>query len=523
MTITVNPYLLASYDYTTAKGYIVSEGTFYLAIGDDAHDALNNILAAKGATGLYNQDGNAVDGDADKTYKWTQETLDTETYRYSAITGEEVTNQFDDANINNLIPDTITYLSRSDWEGTYPTEAVSITATEEMIEAINGYTYEKPEDAESVSDYTQGADNGLTFAAMMDIDYDDDETWDAFLDQFTIEELCSVLSTDMSGVDAIESIGFPSVVEGDGIDGVASSFLYGDNRGATAFPGKCVLAATWNAELLETRGTLMGEEALYCNFANIWAGGGDIDRTPFSGRNFEYYSEDGYFTYLAAAVELGAMQETGLNAGIKHFVGNDQETYRESLSTFFNEQSWRENNLRAFESVFCDAGILDTMQGFNRIGCTYMAQCSALMTSVLRNEWGYEGKLITDAVAGTSYKTHYAESLTAGTDFYCWDKISFGGEPTLACDVISQQIIDTDDGYLLSCVRRAAKNIFYANVHSMAVNGLSTDAVVVTVTPWWETALYAADVVLTLCVLVVGVLFLKNEYGGKNKSNTVQS
>ena len=506
LTITVNPYLLASYDYSNAKGYIVSEGTYYLSVGDDAHDALNNILAAKGAADLFDQDGNEVTGNAGNTYSWEQKDIDTETYRYSAVTGEEVTNQFDNADINNLIPDTITYLSRSDWAGTYPEQAVSLTATEDMMESINGYTYEKPADAPSVSEFTQGKDNGLNFAAMKDVDYEDEETWNAFLDQMTIEELCSILSTDMSGAEQVESIVMPSTTEGDGIDGVKSNFLYGDKRGATAFTGTCVLASTWNKELIENRGALMAEEALYCNYPTIWCGGGDLCRTPFSGRNFEYWSEDGTVTYLGVAAELKAMQERGLNAGIKHYCGNDQEKNRESLSSFFNEQSWRENNLRAFESAFCDAGILDTMQGFNRIGCVYMAQCKELMTNVLRGEWGYKGKVITDAVCGASYKTHYAESMAAGTDYYCWDKIIFGeGEPVIARDILSKQIIEKDDGAMLENVRRAAKNIYYAMSRSLAVNGMNSETKVIKITPWWQTALYsviAATGVLTILAAV---------------------
>lgn len=514
--ITVNPYLLASYDYTNAKGYIMSEGTYYLAIGDDTHDALNNILAEKGASGMVDANGNAVKGDADKTYKWDQKSLDTETYKYSAVTGEEVTNQFEEADINNLIPDTVTYLSRSDWEATYPTETVSVTATQEMIEQINGYGYSKPEDAPSVSEFTQGTDNGLTFADMNTVDYDDNETWDKFLDQLTIEDMCSIISTDMNGADAVEKVVLPSTREGDGIDGVKANFVYGDKRSATAFTGKVVLASTWNYDLYENRGRLMAEEALYCEYPTIWCGGGDIHRTPFCGRNFEYYSEDGYMTYLASTVELKVMQEKGLNAGIKHFAGNDQEGHRESLSTFFNEQSFRENNLRAFEGVFCDAKILDTMQGFSRIGCTYMAQSSPLMQGVLRDEWGYQGKVITDAVAGMSYKTHYLESLTAGTDYYCWDKISFGsGDVLIARDAIYDQITKNDDGYMLQNLRRANKNIYYALSHSMAVNGLNSESRVVNITPWWQYTLYGLIAVFGILFVITGVFYGKKSVKDK--------
>ena len=524
LEIEVDPYLLASYDYTNAKGYIMSQGTYYLAIGEDSHDALNNILAAKGAEGMVDHNGNSAAGDAAKTYSWEQKELDTETWKYSSVTGEEVTNQFGLADINQLIPDTITYLSRSDWGGTYPEEAVSVTATAEMIEAINGYLYEKPEDAPSVDEFKQGEDNGLNFADMKDVDYEDEETWNEFLDQLTIEELCSMISTDMSGAEAVESVVLPSTTEGDGIDGVKANFLYGDKRSATAFTGKAVLASTWNKDLYESRGNLMAEEALYCSYPTIWCGGGNIHRTPFSGRNFEYYSEDGYMTYIGTSIELKAMQEKGLNAGIKHFCGNDQELYRESLSTFFNEQSFRENNLRAFEGAFCNAKILDTMQGFNRIGCTYMAQSLELMVNVLRNEWGYEGKIITDAVAGMSYKTHYLDSLAAGTDYYCWDKMAFGGgEPIIAKDVVYEHITENDDGYMLECLRRANKNIYYALSRSMAVNGLSSESEVISITPWWQYSLYAVTAVFGVLTIILAVLYIRKEYQKKSVLKTEMS
>ena len=139
VTVTIDKYLIASYDAIGAKGYILDAGDYYLAIGDSAHDALNNVLAAKGATGLYDENGNAVTGDAAKTYHWTQSALDKETYSHSAVTGKEVTNLFEDADINYWIKDSVTYLTRQDWEGTFPTAQRNITATPEMIRQIDHF------------------------------------------------------------------------------------------------------------------------------------------------------------------------------------------------------------------------------------------------------------------------------------------------------------------------------------------------------------------------------------------------
>ena len=191
VTVTIDKYLIASYDAIGAKGYILDAGDYYLAIGDSAHDALNNVLAAKGATGLYDENGNAVTGDAAKTYHWTQSALDKETYSHSAVTGKEVTNLFEDADINYWIKDSVTYLTRQDWEGTFPTAQRNITATPEMIRQIDGHLYETPADAPAVSTFKQGVKNGISLVDMHGLDYDDPQ-WENFLDQLTLDEMAEI-------------------------------------------------------------------------------------------------------------------------------------------------------------------------------------------------------------------------------------------------------------------------------------------------------------------------------------------
>ena len=192
VTVTIDKYLIASYDAIGAKGYILDAGDYYLAIGDSAHDALNNVLAAKGATGLYDENGNAVTGDAAKTYHWTQSALDKETYSHSAVTGKEVTNLFEDADINYWIKDSVTYLTRQDWEGTFPTAQRNITATPEMIRQIDGHLYETPADAPAVSTFKQGVKNGISLVDMHGLDYDDPQ-WENFLDQLTLDEMAEMI------------------------------------------------------------------------------------------------------------------------------------------------------------------------------------------------------------------------------------------------------------------------------------------------------------------------------------------
>lgn len=501
VTVTMDRYMMASYDYTNAKGYILSAGDYYLALGDNAHDALNNILAAKGASGMVDQDGNTVEGNAAKTYHWSYDTLDTESYRYS-VTGEEVTNQFDDCDANYWQEGSVTYLTRQDWNGTFPTEAPAITCTEEMMQILQGELYTKPEDSLSVSDITQGQNNGLTFVSMKDVSFDDTETWDKYLDQMTVEELASQIS-DMFGTPEVSSVAKPAFSEGDGTASVGANTFpeeYGDTRDVCLYPCSVVAACMWNSDRLTRRGELMAEEALYCKLPLFWAGGGNLHRTPFGGRNGEYFSEDAVLTNLYTTTELTAVQSRGVTPGIKHVAGNDQELHREGLAVFFNEQAFREQTLRAFEGALSNENTMALMQSFNRLGLVWASSSKALCTQVLRKEWGFNGQQETDGVAGGAYKSHFATSLSAGTTTYCID-------PTgSAASAIVEEIRGNDDGNMLLNLRDAVKRYHYMLSHTNLINGLSMNATVESIMPWWQIALYAIDVVFVL--LMVGGLFM---------------
>lgn len=206
VTVPVERYFLASYDSKGAAGYILSAGDYYLAVGDDAHDALNNVLAAKGYTAA---DGMTADGNAAKVYSWNQAELDTTTYKMSRVDDTvEVTNQFDHADLNNYGIE-MTYLSRSDWQNTYPVERMALAMNDALLEDLNLDWYEKPADAPEVSDFTQGADNGLTFSDMRLIPWEDEDTWNKFIDQLTVDEMASLLM-DSRGSNPIESIAMPA-------------------------------------------------------------------------------------------------------------------------------------------------------------------------------------------------------------------------------------------------------------------------------------------------------------------------
>lgn len=507
VTVEVERYFLASYDENGAQTYILSEGDYYLSVGDDAHDALNNILAEKGASGMTDIWGESASGNADKVYTWEQESLDTETYAVSRVNEDvEVTNAFDDADLNYWIDDTVTYLSRSDWEGTYPIDysTVELTASEEMMEELLG-AYTTPENAPDVSEFTQGADNGLSFIMMLDVDFDDEEIWNSFLDQFTVDELLNMINNASA---AIERLGIPAAAQIDDNIGIYNTFLAVEGVGQH-WVCEPVTAATFNTERFSERGRILGLEAEFSGQNEIFYGGGNTHRTQFCGRNQQYYSEDAVLGYFVGAYEAEGMQSIGVTYCIKHFAANNQETNRESISTFFNEQAFREVELRAFEGSIVEGGALSVMDSFNRLGLTFASYSYPLNTTVLRDEWGFEGHVTTDAIAGSLYKQQWGTSLSAGVDFYCFNSFiaAFGSDAPDALEGIGT-LIDEGDGYMLQCLREAAKRNVNALVHTWQSNGLSSSTEIVSVTPWWQTALTVIEIVFGCATAVSLILFL---------------
>ena len=474
VTIECDKYLLASYDYTNTQGYIMSEGDYYISVGDNAHDALNNVLAAKGASGMVDVSGAPSSGSVDKTYTWSEEFDDT-TYRTSQYTDEEVTNQFADCDINYWIEDSVTYLSRNDWDGTYPTAPVQIEATDEMIEVLGGEYYEKPEDVLSIDDYTQGDNQGIPLASMIGKDFND-EDWETYLNQFTVEELAT-LTADNFGTAEIPTVGKPAVVVGDGPDGVGGKFdeeKYGDGRDDCCFPCENILASTFNKELLQRRGELMAEDAV--------------------------------MSYLCIIPEVQAMESKGVHAGAKHVAGNDQENNRQGISVFFNEQAYREGALRGCESAVTEGGGMAVMHGFNRLGMKWCSSSEALCTQVLRNEWGFYGQQETDAVAtDEGYRAHFTTSLAAGTNTYCLD---FSGASSRA---ITAAIESNDDGYLLGKLRDSAHYYLYIIANSSIMNGYSVDSKVVAVTPWWQPTMYVIIGVFAVLDIFLIVILVRGK------------
>ena len=523
VTITVDRYLLASYDYIQAKGWILSEGDYYFAIGNDAHDALNNMLAAQGYTKANGMD---VDGNAANCKKFLNiGSTDTDSYRK----GENnviVTNQFDDIDLNYWIKNSAKYITRNDWENSYPTAKTVVAATDEMITKLGNKTYTKPQNATSYKEEAAkfGKDSGLTLGTMKDVPFESG-LWYDFIYQINIEDLpaATVESFTCPAVGTLS----PSFKVGDGDDSVGGTINIYKESG-TIYPkdendkdttvkfstirycGKPILTGTFNVDLYTGRGHCMGEEALWSKLMINYNIGGDLHRTPFGGRSFEYCSEDSYMTYLVSIPEVLAMEACGTHAGSKHFCNNDQETYREGVAVMTTEQAFRETNLRAFEGAIRVAKEGGLMQSFARVGLTWTSYSYALNTQVLRNEWGWkQGSIDTDAAPmrkveaeGTGLKFHSAEGFVAGTTQWCLDSVTGHGASALK---IAQ---DTDDGYLIQKMVESAHVWLYQISRSNLVNGFASGDKVVQVTPWWQTTITACQVAFSVLTVAAAAMLV---------------
>jgi beta-glucosidase len=522
VTISMKMKYMASYDYLKAKTYILDSGDYYFAIGNGAHDALNNILSAKGKTIA---DGMDYDGNASQAYKWTKSQIDTESFSESYANATlEVTNRFDDADYNYFNPNSVQYLSRSDWSGTFPKSYTDLLATEEMIPLLSTEQYVS--NASNLSGVSFGStETDYSIVMMRGLDYDD-PLWESLLNQISLEELTNFITQCAEHTPAIQSINYQGSLDGDGPIGFAyarfstdaSAAYHLDNSASDylknySFATNCiepVLASTFNPQLAERRGDMYGEDSLWTGYITTWSPGVDIHRTPYSGRNFEYFSEDAMLSNIMSANICYNMQKKGGIAGPKHVVLNDQETHRHGLSTFFNEQSVREIQLRAFEGSFVpdEGGSMNAMSSFNRLGIVVACYSKELQEEVMRGEWGFQGYIITDF--GQPGYMWAKASLVAGTDAF----LAFGSsQPAFSAfgnaytEALTPQVL-LSDSYLLVNARRAAHRILYAYANSNLMNGLSSNSKIVNVTPSWLVALYAINSILAAGALASLILYV---------------
>ncbi len=421
---------MASYDYLGIKAeggaYVLEAGEYTISLRENSHDVIDTRTVTVDADVIYNDENDGA--------RSTDEVA--------------ATNQFDAVSFGA----DVTYLSRADWEGTFPTEVLSDTeATDEMIAAIEGESLDVLYDLDGVEDITY-ANNGLTLADMVGLDYDDPQ-WDLLLEQLSLSDMELLVGNGGWGTVALSSVGKPYLSDSDGPNGVNHIL-----SGATGnqYTAQSMLGYTWNAELAERVGECMGDEFVSYGISGAYAPGCNIHRSPFSGRNYEYVSEDSLLTGTIVASEIQGIQSKGVYCYVKHFALNDQETNRDNggLVTWANEQSIREIYLKAFEIAVKDGEALGVMSSFNRIGATPAAESYALLTTVLRDEWGFEGAVITDCVMACDTED-INRALLAGNDLQL---------NLLANTMLDESITDTAAGH--QALRQACHNILYMIVAS---------------------------------------------------------
>lgn len=509
--VNVPEYFLTSYDATGTGVYILDEGHYYLTVADDSHAAANNILAAKGMT---TENGMTAAGDASLTYGMDY-TFDAETYATSYGTGSEVKSLFADADVNRYEgsgDNSVVYYSRSNWAGTVTSGPVQLAMTAQIAADAKLDDSDLP-DATGMEFPTMGVSANLQLVNMMDYDYDDPQ-WDIFMDQLTYEQMAKLCANGLRMTINIDAIGKPLTVDHNGPSGVTQKYSVGENGYAvqtndpqkdikgTCYPCNGIIAATFNDELIREVGELIGEDAMWAGYAGLYGTGLNIHRSPYAGRVFEYYSEDGTLTGLVDAAETLGIQSKGVYVYNKHFVLNDQENNRAGIATWVNEQALRENYLRAFELPIVNADAKCVMTAFNRLGAQWAGAYTELLTDWLRGEAGMEGFAVTDMYDDT-YMVK-ANEVVAGNDIpdnYVGDDISqfaaYGPNGT------------TPNAAVAQALRTSSKRVLYTVLHSRGMDGISSNTQIVSVTPWWQMTLNVVQWTLTgLTALALLLLLL---------------
>lgn len=489
---------LRAYDRMNARTYIVDAGTYYFTVADNAHAAVNNILAAKGFT---TADGMDAEGSTVMVSTYEQAELDSTTYAVSADTGVEITNQFDYSSLTYYYED-YTYLTRNDWDATWPS---FYGETEKKGKNINHYTtfsdqlladsqenryHEEPDAVMPVT----ASGEGLNLISMRGKSFDDPE-WEKILDCVTVDEMTNLVRIGGWQTAQILSIAKPASSDQDGPAGISNELIM-SNLSTMGYPIGVVLASTWNEELIEEMGKCVGEDGLKVGVHGWYAPGAGTHRTPYGGRNFEYYSEDGFISGKITAAEIRGAQSKGMYVYLKHLVLNDQEDRRYGIATFCEEQALRELYMTPFEMAVREADAHGMMAAFCSIGGVWCGANEDLLQDVLRGEWGFHGIVVTD----------YATA----NDGYMWIDMGLqnGSDLWLNSDVSKYPLDNAgDSATMVNALRRATKNILYTVVNSSAMNGISSDTVVVKVMPLWQKWMIAVDVSAGV-ILLAGIFLI---------------
>ena len=514
VNISVPDYYFAVYDERAQNGadpgktgcYVFDAGDYWFAVGESSHDALNNIMAARGIGGLFDEKGAPVSGDPAKAVCAALDRYDNVTYAVSPVTGAVVSNQLQDVDLNSYLLGAVTYLTRSDWN-TFPKSYTGLAATDAMAELMTGKSYEKPVGAPDTGDMTFSQDAGLKLVSMRDAAYGAQE-WTAFIDQLSINQLATICGDNRGNV-AIPEVGKPANASTNGPCGIQGNYTKGGGEKCTLFVDEPIQATTFNLELARKRGALMAEDAMYAGVTMVFGPGANIHRTAYLGRNSEYFSEDGLMSYLMSRANAEPMTEKGIITGFKHFCLNGQEVNRHGVATFATEQACWEIYFKAFEGALSDGGGLGVMTSYNRIGMTASPAHRGAQIEILRNEWGFKGINITDSSKDASSYVLTAECITGGTDLFLSD--------TGRTSELTNLAVKERDGNILNWMKTANEHFYYAHSRSILINGLAEETVISETVYWWQPALQAVCAMLGVLTAASLGMFIWCAYGKKGR------
>lgn len=481
LTVEVKGEDFKTYDSYNKRTYILEKGDYYLGVGTSSHNAINNILAKKGYSTSNGMDEN---GNSSLVEKITINNDDFEKYSVSSQTGYKITNQFDDVDINlyeGTKDQKITYLSRSNWNETYPTKPVSLKCTDEKMVYDMQYAH-VPEanenDTMPLMETITSEFGELNLAMIKDLPFND-PMWEDLLNQLSWNEMNYLCTYGYLFLAGAVSVGAPGARAQDGPLGIRAANANLDNT-YMGFPSAIIMAQTWDTDLINKLGVAFAHEIMHVGYQLIYATGINLHRNPYGGRNAEYYSEDSFISSMMSSYEIKGLKSKGIIVCAKHFALNDQEKNRRAVSTFANEQTIREIYLKPFEISITEGGADSIMSSLNRIGCTSSVVHKGLLTEVLKKEWGFTGFVESDSAFGLPYIIDddvKAEAIVAGSDVWM-----LGGSYT-AWDKYK------DNPTIVKAIREACHRILYVQSQSIAMNGISASSKVVKIKTWWEKAI----------------------------------
>lgn len=471
VTVTFSIEDMASYDENNAKAYVLEKGNYVISINSDSHTVL---------------DQKTYTADKDVVYKGENKRTSDDT---------AATNVFEDAKGD------VTYLSRADHFANYE-EATAAPASAELGEPyVSEYhlnsnfdktTYLNDEDVMP----TTGADNGLTLADMRDADYDDPR-WEKLLDQLTVDEMANMIAMAGYQTAAMDSVGKVATLDFDGPAAINNNFT---GVGSIGFPIEVVVASTWNKELAQAWGECMGKISQEMGAEGWYAPGMNTHRTAFGARNYEYFSEDGVLAGNMGAKAVEGARKYGVYSYIKHFAL--YEGNAKMVSVWSNEQAIREIYLKPFEISVKQGGANAVMVSWSFLGDKWTGECSNLMNTVLREEWGFRGMALTDFFRNNGHGFMNADAALAnGVDVML---STFNGE--------ENNVANPEHPTSVLQMRNACKNVMYTVVSSWAYDGEHEE----TGMENWKKAGIGIDIVIALFMAGMEVLVIRGYKKRKN-------